>query len=219
MMMLSGGGAGGEESLSSSNSPFAGKSSWPSLADYELPELPWGEKQQAYIAETYPGLLPLLPWSTQDQEWIVQMRDEAIAQQEGGGMAMMSMSGGGCSPGGFYKVAKQGVHFFGLTNGTRLSGKVWLPIEVGTLDDEALELGVMFGGSPVSDAVFTVGSDKSIMASFDTMFLPNGTNQVWISCQSGFDGAMLRAYTNTVVVQNPLSLFDFTTSFGSQVWF
>jgi hypothetical protein len=57
------------------------------------------------------------------------------------------------------------------------------------------------------------------MASFDTMFLPNGTNQVWISCQSGFDGAMLRAYTNTVVVQNPLSLFDFTTSFGSQVWF
>jgi hypothetical protein len=138
MLMMSGGEGGGTSSNSESGqgSPFAGKSSRMSTADYELPKLPWSEKQQEQIAVTYPGLLPLLPWDEKDQQWIVEMHELSLAHQESGGMALMSSEG--CSPGGFYKVVAEGVTLIGVTNGTVFSGMVDIPVEVGWPSEEPL---------------------------------------------------------------------------------
>lgn len=43
--------------------------------------------------------------------------------------------GGGATDPGFYQVARVGIHLFGVTNGTFLSGQVSLPLEFGNIDD------------------------------------------------------------------------------------
>jgi hypothetical protein len=82
------------------------------------------------------------------------MRDEAIAQEEGGGMAMMSMSGG-CIPGGFYKVAAAGVKLRGITNNQVLSGHVFVSVEAANTNNHPVVIGLYVDGkaSPAAESI------------------------------------------------------------------
>ncbi len=91
-----------------------------------------------------------------------------------------SPSGSGGDP-GFYQVVRVGPHFFGLTNGTVLSGVVSLPMEFGNTNLSA-SLDVLFLDStnecgPVPNVVFPPipgGIAQGITATWDTTQETNG---------------------------------------------
>ena len=118
------------------------------------------------------------------------------------------------SPTGFYRVVRDGVHFYGLTNGTVLSGLVTIPVEYSvTSTDQIAGLTFYADGSPLLGAVQLGNAMR-----WDTTMMPNGTYA--ISAELDFCGDPPVAGTAvTVTVDNVISFPNyFSCVYGSQMW-
>ena len=139
---------------------------------------------------------------------------QSLEQGESGGTNGPEPQGGGGSGGidpgcGFYRVVRTGLHLFGVTNGTVLSGEVSLPVEIG-FDD-----GIDFEGfyasvgdpnetSPANELDFetvTNGLPKKVV--WDTRQVTNGTYQIYLGCQWG-EFQQYESPSVTVVVSNQI---------------
>jgi hypothetical protein len=100
------------------------------LATKKRPPYPWelGER-------------PPYPWEAHLVERVPERKGE------GGAVAMMESGSSACL--GFYRVVRNGVHFFGATNGQVFSGVVSLPVEIGLSNpgDVLMDVGI----APLSD--------------------------------------------------------------------
>jgi len=125
------------------------------------------------------GYIIIWPDGSTD-EWSKELVEkyEAIKEPDQGDPQPEDCGGGGSQGSGFYRVVRNGVHFFGLTNETTLSGTVNLPVEAGYVDLEStLEiLTLSANGLPV-DGLFPLAQPFSYPISFalDTTRLNNGT--------------------------------------------
>lgn len=122
---------------------------------------------------------------------------------------------------GFYRVVRDGVHIFGLTNGEVLSGTIQQPIEfaVGTTDEI---IGVSFydtNDDPIIGSYAAPGPGGGWILNWNTTLSANGNYA--IEAQLDFQG------TNDPVVSVPVTvtvsnLFSFpnylTQLYGSQMW-
>jgi hypothetical protein len=143
--------------------------------------------------------------------------DPSGPPEEGGGAT--NGSAGFLSETGFYRVVRNGVHLFGLTNEMVLSGVRVLPIELG-LDPSAVPLGVGLAPDdevpqPPGIQLYTfTGTNDSPHLVWDTHLAPNGT---YMLAPSAFliGGESVSGAVFTVNVSNaiqvPLS-FDFMGS-------
>lgn len=118
---------------------------------------------------------------------------------------------------GFYRVVRNGLHLFGLTNGVALTGLVEFPIEVGA--DVSMQDIVLYadGDNPAQSGVITNESGKVVLA-WNTAFIPNGTYSICIEGSEGFDQPAIRSRTNSVIVENGITFNEFTSTFGDQMW-
>ncbi|HTV42760.1 MAG TPA: hypothetical protein VMF08_19505, partial [Candidatus Sulfotelmatobacter sp.] len=122
---------------------------------------------------------------------------------------------------GFYRVVRDGVHIFGLTNGEVLSGSIQQPIEfaVDTTDEI---VGVSFtdtNQNPLIGAYATPGPNGGWTLNWDTSMETNGIYA--IEAQLGFDGTNdpVVSFPVTVTVTNLLSFPNYMTQeFGYQMW-
>jgi hypothetical protein len=119
----------------------------------------------------------------------------------------------------FYRVVRNGVHFWGLTNGIVLSGVVDVPLEMSLSSTDQIT-GVSFygnDGAPLVGAREKNDGSPWIME-WDTAMVPNGTYV--ISAEVDFAGD--DSATNipvTVTVSNLISFPNyFTRIFGDWMW-
>lgn len=108
---------------------------------------------------------------------------------------------------GFYRVVRTGMHLFGVTNGTVLSGKVTLPVEIGF--DDGIEFDgffVMVGDTnqtlPANGLEFqgvTNGLPRFVL--WDTRQVTNGTYQIFLGSQWG-ETQIYESPPVTVIVSN-----------------
>jgi hypothetical protein len=121
---------------------------------------------------------------------------------------------------GFYRVVRDGVHIFGLTNGMVLSGNVQFPIEFGVDTTDEI-VGVTFydtNDNPVIGASATPGPGGGWILNWDTSMFPNGSDAI--------EAELDFATTNPVVslplivtVNNLISFPNYLTQlYGSQMW-
>ncbi len=110
---------------------------------------------------------------------------------------------------GFYRVVRNGLHLFGITNGTVLSGKVVLPVEIGF--DDAIEFDGFF--AMVGDTNQTVPANglefQEVTNSlpefvlWDTRQVTNGAYQVFLGAQWG-ETEIHESSPVTVIVSNTI---------------
>jgi len=120
---------------------------------------------------------------------------------------------------GFYRVVRNGVHFFGLTNGIVLSGRVEIPIEFSLSSTDQIT-GISFygnDGEPLIGASQKNDGSPWIME-WDTAMVTNGTYTI----SAGVDFAADESITNlpvTVTVSNLVSFPQyFTRIYGDWMW-
>lgn len=133
-------------------------------------------------------------------------------------------SGGGsintAIPGtGFYRVVRDGVHIFGLTNGAVLSGTVQFPIEMGlTRTDEVV--GVAFydeNNNPIVGATGD-GSGDHWALTWNTLATGNGTYNLYAEVDYSSDTPAV-SVPISVTVSNVISFPNyFSEFFGGQMW-
>lgn len=117
---------------------------------------------------------------------------------------------------GFYRVVRNGIHLFGLTNGTSLHGEVELPIEIGA-NINAEDILLLASGDNPAHSEITTNVEGQVVMRWNTQFVPNGEYSVWLEATEGFDSAV-RGSARLVTVSNDLWFNDFHTSFGGQLW-
>jgi hypothetical protein len=111
----------------------------------------------------------------------------AEAQNEGSGDPQTENGGedsGGSVNTGFYRVVRNGVHIFGITNETTLSGIVQLPIEAGYLDLEgSLETLALSADGTAIQGMFPLSQPFNYPLAFnlDTTRLENGPHYLQAS--------------------------------------
>src|SRR5207245_4627907 len=78
---------------------------------------------------------------------------------------------------GFYRVVRNGVHLFGITNGATLSGTATLPVEAGYVEGDPLETAILSAnGLPIADLPpLSQPFPNMIAFTLDTTRLANGT--------------------------------------------
>jgi len=204
-MKFSGGGSGSEALESESKGEDK-----PSVEPMVMPKD--GSKAAVPLALYPPGIdLPgyiiLWPDGSAD-EWNAELVEKwrAIEQEEAGG-PQTEDSGGGESGCGFYRVVRTGLHLFGITNGTVLSGEVTLPVEIGF--DDGIEFDgffVMVGETnqtvPANGLEFqevTNGLPRFVV--WDTRQVTNGTYQIFLGAQWG-ETQLYESAPVTVIVSN-----------------
>ena len=129
--------------------------------------------------------------------------------------------GGGAStntaiPGtGFYRVVRDGVHIFGLTNGAVLSGTVQFPIEIG-LDDTDEVVGVVFydeNSNPIIGATGDGNGDHWTLT-WNTLTTANGTYNLYAEVDYANDAPAVSVPVS-VTVNNVISFPNyFSQIFG-----
>ena len=90
---------------------------------------------------------------------------------------------------GFYRVVRDGVHFFGLTNGAVLSGNVTFPIEI--CFDDGVSVDGFYVSTGTTNETFPlngfeiddVTNGLPTKAFWDTRQVTNGTYQLFLGCQ------------------------------------
>jgi hypothetical protein len=119
---------------------------------------------------------------------------------------------------GFYRVVRDGVHLFGITNGITLSGEILVPIEY-ALDNTDEIAGVTFyaNGSPLIGASAT-STGGGWMLDWNTRMMPNGSYNVTAEIDFVTDNPVTSTPA-TVTVTNTISFPNyFSRMFGSQMW-
>jgi hypothetical protein len=133
-------------------------------------------------------------------------------------MAESSGAGaGGSQPQtGFYRVVRDDVHFWGLTNGAVLSGLVSFPIEFSVTSTDTI-VGLSFYSSGFSLAG---ASQVGNAMEWDTTAMPNGTYT--INAEVNFNRSSDTAFSGTgvtVSVSNVISFPNyFTHVYGNEMW-
>jgi hypothetical protein len=227
MAMMAGSGSGTSAGAGASAKPTKKSSGEPpewakEFISYEFPKLPWDEKTQVSIAESYPGILPSLPWDEKVQEEIICQHEAEAKRLSDTGSSVALMSGeSGCVPAGFYKVVRSGVHLLGLTNGTPLSGTVGFEVEIGWPDEDEL-LYVGFEPTEASDAPSGVRyyhadeTNRSPLLVWETARVPNGTYV--LKPTAFFSGNIeLGGTPISVTVSNPIQIPDWFDTFGTNL--
>lgn len=121
---------------------------------------------------------------------------------------------------GFYRVVRDGVHIFGLTNGMVVSGDVQQPIEfaVDTTDEVVGVTLYDTNENPVIGATATPGHAGGWILNWDTTMSANGNYAV----EAELDFANSNPVVSVPVTVTVSNLFSFpnylTQLFGSQMW-
>lgn len=117
------------------------------------------------------------------QKWIAEGRpvrqtvDSAVTSPE-------NASGENTAITGFYRVVRNGIYFAGVTNGTIVSGRVMLPIEVGLASGQSLDSLYANSGTDPAQSVGVQGLEfvglefGRPQAVWDTAQVPNGVIQI-----------------------------------------
>lgn len=133
-----------------------------------------------------------------------------------------SGGGGGSTviPGtGFYRVVRDGMHIFGLTNGVVLSGTVEFPIEMGLASTDEI-IGVVFydeNSNPIIGATGD-GSGNGWKLTWNTLAAENGTYNLYAEVDYASDPPDV-SIPVSVTVSNVISFPNyFSQIFGGQMW-
>ena len=203
-MMFSGGGDGSGESESEGQQENE-KPTVPMVAskDESRPPVPLGIYPPGIDLTGYTIIWP----DGSTDEWSKELVEKwrASQQVEGGGPEPEDAGGEpGC---GFYRVVRTGLHLFGVTNGTVLSGEVTLPVEIGF--DDGIEFDgffVMVGDTnqtvPANGLEFqevTNGLPRFVL--WDTRQVTNGIYQIFLGAQWG-ETQIYESPPVTVIVSN-----------------
>ncbi|HTV42828.1 MAG TPA: hypothetical protein VMF08_19845, partial [Candidatus Sulfotelmatobacter sp.] len=122
---------------------------------------------------------------------------------------------------GFYRVVRDGVHIFGLTNGEVLSGSIQQPIEfaVDTTNDI---VGVTFydtNDNPLIGASAVPGPGGGWILNWNTGLGPNGNYAVEAELDMDGTNDPVVSFPVTVTVSNLISFPNYLTQlYGSQMW-
>ena len=139
---------------------------------------------------------------------------------ESNGPLPQGSGGGGGSPDpscGFYRVVRNGIHLFGVTNGMVVSDIIYVPVEVGLLGSPGV-ISTML--DPTDDAqpdgVYAVSFDDAPgipTLTWDTARTTNGVYQLKpIVILAG--GTVVTGRVVSVTVSNRIQLRDWSDSFG-----
>ena len=146
------------------------------------------------------------------------------------GYAQTSSGGGVLPPGvtnvggfvagtGFYRVVRDGVHVYGLTNGMVLSGEIQLPIEFAAGSTDQI-VGVTFfdgSGSPLIGAN-AFGTNDAWTLDWNTPMSFNGDYNIYAELDFASDDSVTSAPV-TVTIDNTISFPNyFSRVFGDQMW-
>lgn len=108
---------------------------------------------------------------------------------------------------GFYRVVRNGVWFFGLTNGTLLTGSAKLPIEVGSLEGTLDSVTINASGAPIEGTpMLSEPFFGQLGFVVDTRRLVNGDYYLqgvgtwWLSSTNEFDTTEYQLYSPSVMV-------------------
>jgi len=110
---------------------------------------------------------------------------------------------------GFYRVVRNGIFFFGVTNGTILSGRVTLPVEVGLTTGQTLDSLYANAGNNPAESVGVQGlefaglEDGLPHAVWDTTQVPNGVHQINLGAVVG-EGVDVPGSTISMAVSNQI---------------
>lgn len=121
---------------------------------------------------------------------------------------------------GFYRVVRDGVHIFGMTNGMVLSGTVQLPIEFAVQSTDEI-VGVTFydtNQNPIIGASASPGPDGGWILTWNTSKSFNGSYSIEAELDFANDDPVMSAPV-TVNVNNLISFPNYLTQlYGSQMW-
>jgi hypothetical protein len=122
-------------------------------------------------------------------------------------------------PTGFYRVVRDGVHIYGMTNGMVLNGEVQLPIEF-AVDSTDEIVGVTFydeNNSPIIGASAT-GTNNIWTLDWNTPMSFNGDYNIYAELEFASDDSVVSAPV-TVTVNNVISFPNyFSRVFGDEMW-
>jgi len=139
--------------------------------------------------------------------------------QAGGVQPMDAGSGDTNQYTGFYRVVRDGVHIYGMTNGMVLSGEMQFPIELalGSTDEV---VGVTFydeNNSPIIGASAQGAGNRWIL-DWNTPMVANGDYNIYAELDYASDAPAVSAPV-TVTVNNVISFPNyFSRVFGNQMW-
>jgi len=120
---------------------------------------------------------------------------------------------------GFYRVVRDGIHIFGLTNGAVLSGTLQFPIELGLASTDEV-VGVVFydeNSNPIIGAT-SDGSGDHWPLTWNTLTSANGTYNLYVELDYASDTPAVSVPVS-VTVSNVISFPNyFSQNFGGQMW-
>ena len=173
----------------------------------------------------FSGFIILDPLTGESVNGSVYSMARAIAPSDPLFDSPQTMDGGGSGNSmpeletGFYRVVRDGVHIYGLTNGAVLSGTMQFLIEfaVGSTDQI---VGVSFydeNSSPIIGAS-AQGAGNFWTLDWNTQMLPNGNCSIYAELDFASDAPVISAPV-AVTVNNAISFPNyFSRNYGSQMW-
>ena len=214
-MMSSGGGSGESFSLSDASEPEDSKWTEPMV-------MPKDESSPPAPLQIFPQGIDLSGWiiiwpDGSTEEWTKELVEKYFpAQADGQGGSTPGpngpLDGGAGNNTGFYRVVRTGIHLFGITNGTVLSGEVPLLLELGNPDTNGTLNQVFLSNNDSDEEIigatfpdFPLGSTNSLSGVWDTTQVTNGTYTLVM-------GATLD--NETVYLDNPV-----TVTVANAIWF
>jgi hypothetical protein len=120
---------------------------------------------------------------------------------------------------GFYRVVRNGVHLWGITNGTTLSGVVTISVEAQNDFGVLTHLSLNENGSPVSDLSMVENPVAPLLLTIDTTQMSNGVHQIEATAEwylAGADSPYYAADSPPVMVNiyNEISFPNWIPEFG-----
>ena len=129
---------------------------------------------------------------------------------------------GGASPApttGFYRVVRDGVHIYGLTNGMILSGSVSIPLEMSLVStNEIASVTFYDGDSPLIGSSAHANAGGGWVLDWNTSMTPNGNHSIYAEVDFVTDDPVTNVPV-TVAVNNVISFPNyFSRVFGDWMW-
>jgi len=153
------------------------------------------------------------------EEWNAELVEKWQASQQEETGDPQTKDSGGVPSCGFYRVVKNGVHLWGLTNGTVLRGVVEIPLEMALTNTDQIT-GISFyteDGNPLIGASLKNPESPWIMV-WDTTMVPNGTYAIYAEVDFAADDSVTNSPV-TVTVSNVISFPNyFSRIFGDCMW-
>jgi hypothetical protein len=118
---------------------------------------------------------------------------------------------------GFYRVVRDGVHLFGLTNGAVLSGVVKLPIELANGSGTVSTVSIVENETPIGNSLQITPNINPLSTILDTTLLANGVHMISASARwDDTNGGLWEAESPavSVTISNEISFENWMPSFG-----